>query len=84
MLSNRVTFRIPDTPRAISLYLRYSPPTVGLPFPDGSQGVFYYHADPASPPIASEIRYRLCGDVEDFDEGLDLLSTSGTPWHHPV
>lgn len=48
-------------------------------FPANSRGVLYYHTDPTLPPIAGEVRFRLCDTVDNFERGSDL-HILGTPW----
>jgi hypothetical protein len=50
-------------------------------FPPGTKGVFYYHQPPALPPIAGELRFRICDTVSQFANGRDLEVDSGQPWH---
>ena len=41
-------------------------------FPEDTRGVLYYHNNPTLPPIAGEVRFRICDSLEDFDRGSDL------------
>ncbi|KAF5312581.1 hypothetical protein D9619_002463 [Psilocybe cf. subviscida] len=50
-----------------------------FPFPPNSRGVLYYHQAPGSP-TESQIRFRLCDTVGDFQQGTDLLLPNGSPW----
>ncbi|KAF5312813.1 hypothetical protein D9619_002452 [Psilocybe cf. subviscida] len=50
-----------------------------LPFPPNSRGVLYYHQASGSS-TESEIRFRLCDTVGDFQQGTDLLLPNGSPW----
>lgn len=52
-------------------------------FPKNTRGALYYHTDPAVPPIAGEVRFRLCDTVEDFERGSDL-HIHGTRWSLPL
>src|SRR4051812_26499937 len=53
-----------------------------IPFPPNTRGFFYYHRDPALPPIAGQLRFRLTPkrDPASFAEGTDLLRTDFRPW----
>jgi len=50
-------------------------------FPPGTKGVFYYYQPPALPPIAGELRFRICETVSQFSNGKDLEVDFGQPWH---
>ena len=54
------------------------------PFPPGSKGHFYYHQPPALPPLAGELRFRICDDASQFAYGRDLDIESGRPWNVPL
>jgi hypothetical protein len=59
------------------------------PFPDHTQGFFYYHHDVTAVdqcPLASSVRFR-CTPSQDpttFSEGKDLIHPSGLPWQHSL
>lgn len=75
----RFSFRGENNP--IPLY-RHS--IKGRPFfPKNTRGALYYHTDPTLPPIAGEIRFRLCDTIENFEHGSDL-HILGMPWSLPL
>ena len=65
-------------------------PTYGVgytsqtPFPPRTKGFFYYHQPPALPPIAGEMRFRICDDASQFANGKDLDVEIGEPWNIPL
>jgi len=65
-------------------------PTYGVgytsqcPFPPGTKGFFYYHQPPALPPIAGEMRFRICDSASQFANGKDLDVEIGEPWNIPL
>lgn len=48
-----------------------------FPFPSGTRGVFYYHQPPDRPPVAGELRFRVCDSVSHFVDGADQKSQRG-------
>jgi len=58
--------------------------TSRFPFPPGAKGFFYYHQPPALPPMAGEMRFRICGDTSQFAYRRDLEVESGRPWNIPL
>lgn len=48
-------------------------------FPEDTRGVLYYHCNPTLPPIAGEVRFRICENLENFDQGSDL-HVLNRPW----
>ena len=52
--------------------------------PPGTKGVFYYHLPPALPPVAGELRFRLCNSVSQFADGKDLEVGLSKPWHRTL
>jgi len=58
--------------------------TSGIRFPPGTKGVFYYYQPPALPPIAGELRLRICDDPSQFASGRDLEADSGKHWNVPL
>jgi len=58
--------------------------TSQIRFPPGTKGVFYYHQPPALPPIAGEMRFRICANVSQFAKGRDLEIEIGEPWSIPL
>jgi hypothetical protein len=58
--------------------------TYGFPFPPGTKGFFYYHQPPALPPMAGEMRFRICDDASQFAYGRDLEVESERPWNIPL
>ncbi|KIM37797.1 hypothetical protein M413DRAFT_448302 [Hebeloma cylindrosporum] len=78
-ISDRVSVRLYlDDLRPRILYTRH------MRFPAGTNGLFYYHQPPALPPIAGEVRFRLCDDPSQFAHGKDLEIESGIPWTIPL
>ena len=57
--------------------------TSGFPFPPGTKGLFYYCQPPAIPPMAGELRFRICDDASQFAYGRDLEVGPGRPWNIP-
>ncbi|KAH9886979.1 hypothetical protein C8Q73DRAFT_267165 [Cubamyces lactineus] len=51
-------------------------------FPPDTRGFLYYYHDPATPPLAGELRFRVTSgsDPSLFASGHDLLVDSGLPW----
>ncbi|KIM37796.1 hypothetical protein M413DRAFT_448301 [Hebeloma cylindrosporum] len=58
--------------------------TAHIPFPSGTKGILYYNQPPALPPMAGELRFRICDDPSQFAHGRDLEIESGTPWNMPL
>lgn len=52
----------------------------GVPFPENTTGVFYYHKEPSLPKLSGAIRFRLCNSIENFSQGQDLEKSFGRPW----
>ncbi|KAJ6617280.1 hypothetical protein B0H10DRAFT_2218766 [Mycena sp. CBHHK59/15] len=67
------------SPGGIGASLWYQSPH--LPFPNGTRGFLYYHADRESP-LAGTIRFRVTPDPTpaSFPHGSDLRVPSGCPW----
>ena len=62
---------------ASRLLIKYVPT---IPYPPGTKGFFYYHQPPALPPLAGELRFRICDTASQFANGKDLEVNSGQPW----
>ena len=58
--------------------------TAGFPFPPGTKGIFYYRQPPGLPPMAGEMRFRICDDASQFAHGKDLEVGPGRPWNIPL
>jgi hypothetical protein len=64
--------------------------TVGkthVPFPNATNGFFYYHPGPSHAPVAGAVRFRIVdsGNPADFHRGRDLLDIHGAlPWGIPL
>ncbi|SRR6266550_5186773 len=55
------------------------------PFPPNTRGFLYYHTPPKAPPFVGELRLRCANSLEDFPNGMDLLSTDKfNPWSIPL
>jgi hypothetical protein len=54
--------------------------TVYHRFPSNTTGIFYYHQSQSTPTQLGELRFRLCSDIQEFENGSDLCSVSGEPW----
>jgi len=55
-----------------------------LLFPPGTKGVLYYYQPPLLPPIAGELRFRICDDPSQFASGRDLEAGAGKHWSIPL
>jgi hypothetical protein len=53
-------------------------------YPPGTKGFFYYHQPPTLPPVAGELRFRICDTASQFTNGKDLEINSGQPWRVPL
>lgn len=51
-----------------------------VPYPPGTKGFLYYHQPSALPPLAGELRFRICDTASQFANGKDLEINSGQPW----
>jgi len=49
-------------------------------FPEYSHGFLYYHCDATLPPLAGEIRFRICKSLARFNQGYDLQFGFGQFW----
>lgn len=47
------------------------------------RGVFYYHHVP-SDDLKSQLRFRLCSTIAEFDKGEDAVRPGGTIWKLPL
>lgn len=65
---------------AQTIRLYYTWPGVAEPsFPAGTDGVLYFH-HARGDNIESQIRFRLCNTLNEFQNGEDLRSPDGSPW----
>jgi hypothetical protein len=57
-----------------------------LPFPNRTQGFFYYHNPLRNIPTTGELRFRTTtsNDPSTFASGTDLLSPKSLPWRIPL
>jgi hypothetical protein len=58
-----------------------------VPFPEGTDGFFYYHSGPAYAPVAGELRFRVVpsANPDNFNTGHDLVQFhGGLPWSAPL
>ncbi|KAF5311142.1 hypothetical protein D9619_007807 [Psilocybe cf. subviscida] len=68
------------------LYYAYNNQTANqIPYPADTKGVYYYRQSKTAPTLG-ELRFRLCSNVQSFEDGSDLCVPSGMPWrvsfHH--
>lgn len=54
------------------------------PFPENTRGVFYYHNAPDKPELCAGVRFRICDSAGEFEDGLDLLDSSGNVWGYKL
>ncbi|TFK48104.1 hypothetical protein OE88DRAFT_1665206 [Heliocybe sulcata] len=63
-----------------------TPPYRHQPFPEGTQGFFYWYIDTGAPLLAGQVRFRVT-DSEDpasFSAGKDLCLPTGELWTLPL
>lgn len=51
-----------------------------LPYPPGTIGVYYFKQSTTAPTRIGELRFRLCRDVREFNQGTDWCTPSGQIW----
>jgi hypothetical protein len=74
----KITVHGPEESKRLQLY--YTKPGItALRFPTGTRGVFYFHHVEGDV-VNSQLRFRLCRDLDRFNSGSDLLLPDGRTW----